>query len=214
MNTNFSNRGFESNSNFYNPDWNNHSVDWVQHDSISGGEHFPTTHIDDLDGRVNQLMAARFAYAPGHTYAPPKSCSYCYNPAHHINKCPFIIHYTSMIDEDDASNSDHKHVPATTILESEEIVDNDEQEEKEEYLQQIEPPSTPNLSNDKEMSTETHSFITIPFETLHEPQALVLQCLKEPSYDKFVKDLCTQGHKSMNHLPKKILRSKQVGYLR
>jgi len=74
--------------------------------------------------------------------------------------------------------------------------------------------STPNLFNDKEMSTEAHSFITIPFETLHEPQASVLQCLKEPSFDKFVKDLCTQGHKSRNHLSKKILRSKQVGYLR
>jgi len=83
-----------------------------------------------------------------------------------------------------------------------------------EHLEQIEPLSTPNLSNDKEMSTEAHSFITIPFETLHEPQASVLQCLKKPSYDKFVKNLCTQGHKSRNHLPKKILRSKQVGYLR
>jgi hypothetical protein len=83
-----------------------------------------------------------------------------------------------------------------------------------EDLEQIESPSTPNLSNDKEICTEAHSFITIPFETLHEPQASVLQCLKEPSYDKFVKDLCTQGHKSRNHLPNKILRSKQVGYLR
>jgi hypothetical protein len=63
-------------------------------------------------------------------------------------------------------------------------------------------------------STKAHSFITIPFETLHEPQASVLQCLKEPSYDKFVKDICTQGHKFRNHLHKKILRSKQVGYLR
>jgi hypothetical protein len=38
-----------------------------------------------------------------------------------------------MIDKDDASNFDHKHVPATTILESEEIVDNDEEEEKNEH---------------------------------------------------------------------------------
>jgi hypothetical protein len=94
------------------------------------------------------------------------------------------------------------------------------EEEKEEHLEsvehleQIESPSTPNLSNDKEMSTEAHSFITIPFETLHEPQASVLQCLKERPYDKFVKDLCTQGHKSWNHLPKKILQIKHVGYLR
>jgi hypothetical protein len=95
-----------------------------------------------------------------------------------------------------------------------------EEEEKEEhldsveYLEQIEPPSTSKLSHDKEVSTETHSFSTIPLETLHEPQALVLQCLKETSYAKTVKDPCTQGHKSRNHLPKKILQSKQVDYLR
>jgi hypothetical protein len=35
-----------------------------------------------------------------------------------------------MIDEDDASNSDYKHVPAATILEIEEIVDNDGRERK------------------------------------------------------------------------------------
>jgi hypothetical protein len=64
------------------------------------------------------------------------------------------------------------------------------------------------------VSTEAPSFIIIPLERLHEVQALVLQCLKVPSYDKLVKDLCIQGHKSRNHLPKKILRSKQVGYLR
>jgi hypothetical protein len=83
-----------------------------------------------------------------------------------------------------------------------------------EHLKQIEPHSTPNLSNDKEVSTEAHSFITIPLVTLHEPQALVLQCLKELSYAKTLMDLCTQGHKSRNHLPKKIIQSKQVGYLR
>jgi len=90
----------------------------------------------------------------------------------------------------------------------------DEQLESFEHLDEIEPPSTPNLSNDKEVSTEPPSFIIIPLETLHDPQASVLQCLKEPSYDKLVNDLCTQGHKSKNHLPKKILRSKQVDYLR
>jgi hypothetical protein len=75
MNTNFSSPGFESNLNFYNPDWDNYSVDWVQHDSTSGGEHFPTAHIDDLAGRANQLMAARFAHALfSHTIAPSKSC--------------------------------------------------------------------------------------------------------------------------------------------
>jgi hypothetical protein len=83
-----------------------------------------------------------------------------------------------------------------------------------EHLEHTEPPPAPNLSNDKEMSTEAHSFITIPFETLHKPQASVLQCLKEPSYDEFVKDRCTQDQKSRNYHPTKILRSKQVGHLR
>jgi hypothetical protein len=90
----------------------------------------------------------------------------------------------------------------------------DEHLESVEHLEQIEPSSTPTLSNDKEVSTETHCFITIPLETLHEPQASVLQYLKESFYNKLVKDLCIQGHKSRNHLPKNILRSKQVGYLR
>jgi hypothetical protein len=36
-----------------------------------------------------------------------------------------------MIDEDDARNSCHEHVQATTTLESEKIVDNDDDEEKE-----------------------------------------------------------------------------------
>jgi hypothetical protein len=125
-----------------------------------------------------------------------------------------------MIDEDESNNSCHEHVQATTTLESEKIVDNDEEKEKDkhlesvEYIEKIEPLSTPNLSNDKEMSIEAHSFMAIPFKTLHEPQASVLQCVKEPSYDKFVEDLCTQGHKSRNHFPKKIIQSKQVGYLR
>jgi hypothetical protein len=62
-----------------------------------------------------------------------------------------------------------------------------------EHLEYIEPPSKPNMSNDKEMSTETHSFITFPLETFHEPQASVLQCLKNPSSAKSLKDRCTQG---------------------
>ena len=53
------------------------------------------------------------------------------------------------------------------------IIDNKEEETKEhleqvEHWEQIEPP---NLSNDKEVSTEAHSFIIIPLETQHEPQA-------------------------------------------
>jgi hypothetical protein len=121
-------------------------------------------------------------------------------------------HY--MIDEDDASHSCHEHVPTITMFENEEIVDSNEEKEKEEHLEHTAPPPNPNTSNDKEMSTEAHSFITIPFETFHEPQASIPKCLKEPSYPNTVKDLCTQPRKSRHHRPKKILRSKQVGYIK
>jgi hypothetical protein len=138
-------------------------------------------------------------------------------------------HY--MIDEDDASHSCHEHVPDTTILESKEIVDNneeegkdeqiehigeegkeeqivddiEEQEEKEEQIEhrdqieqeeqvehkeKIEPPADTSPSNDKEVSTEAHSFIIVPLETHHESKALILQCLKELSYAKILKDSC------------------------
>jgi hypothetical protein len=44
----------------------------------------------------------------------------------------------------------------------------DENLESVEHLEQIEPSLTQNLSNDKEVSTEAHSFITTPLETPHE----------------------------------------------
>jgi hypothetical protein len=119
-----------------------------------------------------------------------------------------------MIDKEAASNSCHEQVQATTTFGSKEIVDNDEEQEKEEqveHLEQTEPPSTPNLSKDNDMSTEAPSFIIVPLETHHEPKASAPQCLKEPSYVKILNDLCTQAYKSKNHVPKKILRSKQVG---
>jgi hypothetical protein len=119
-----------------------------------------------------------------------------------------------MIDEDDFSNLHHEHVQATATFESEEIVDGNEEEEKEEHLEHTTPLPNPNMSNDKEVSTEAHSFITIPLNTFHEPQASVLQCLPNPSSTKSLKDRYTQGQKSSNHHPTKILRSKQVGHLR
>jgi len=86
--------------------------------------------------------------------------------------------------------------------------------EKIEHKVKIEPPVDTSLSNDKEVSTDAHSFIIVPLETHHESKVLILQCLKEPSYAKILKDLCRQAHKSRNHRPKKIFPSKQVGYLR
>jgi hypothetical protein len=121
-------------------------------------------------------------------------------------------HY--MIDEDDSNNLHHEHVQATATYESEEIVDGNEEEEKDEHLEHTTPLPDLNMYNDKEVSTEAHSFITIPFETFHEPQASVLQCLQKPSSAKSLKDRCTQGQKYRNHRSTKILRSKQVGHLR
>jgi hypothetical protein len=94
------------------------------------------------------------------------------------------------------------------------IMDNHEEEEKEEQVEHIKSPTTPSLSNDKEMSTRAHSFVTIPFKTFHEPQAPLIQCLKEPFYAKTFKDLCKQVGKPKNHRPKKILLSNKVGYFR
>jgi hypothetical protein len=38
-------------------------------------QHFPTAHIDDLEERVNQLMATRHAHTqPSHTHSPYQSC--------------------------------------------------------------------------------------------------------------------------------------------
>jgi hypothetical protein len=86
-----------------------------------------------------------------------------------------------MINEDDASNSNHKHVPATTILESEKIVDNNEEEKEEqvEHTELFEPQADTSLSNDKEENTEVPSFIIVPLETHHELKASILQCFKE-----------------------------------
>jgi hypothetical protein len=88
-------------------------------------------------------------------------------------------HY--MIDEDDASHSCHEHVPDTSILESKEIVDNNEKDEKEEQVEhkeeqiehreqvehkeKIKPLAETSLSNDKEVSIGAHSFIIVPLET-------------------------------------------------
>ena len=75
---------------------------------------------------------------------------------------------------------------------------------EEENEEQIEPPQNSNLSNDKELSTEAHSLVTIPLETQHEPQVSPFQCLEEPSYVKIFKDSRTQDHNSRNHVPKRI----------
>jgi hypothetical protein len=109
----------------------------------------------------------------------------------------------------EANKSAHEHAQTTTILVSEEnaVIKVEEKEE------QIEPPQNSNLSNEKGVSTETHSFIPIPLERHHEPQVSSFQCLKEPSYVEIFKESRTKDHKSRNHVPKRILRNK-VNYIK
>ena len=76
------------------------------------------------------------------------------------------------------------------------------------------PSPTPKLFNDKEVSPEVHSFVTIPLETQHEPQASPFQCLEEPSYVEIFKESFTERCKYRNRHPKKIFWSKQIGYIR
>ena len=85
------------------------------------------------------------------------------------------------------------------------------EEVKEEHLAQIEP--LPEPSNDKEVSTEAHSFITIPLKTYHEPPVSSFQCLEEPSYVEIFKESHTEDHKSGNRVPKWIPWNK-VNYIR
>jgi hypothetical protein len=136
------------------------------------------------------------------THSPNPSSSFCYHPSHRIDDCLFINHYVSEINK-----SMHEHTQTTTKLVSEEKAFN-KVEEKE---KQFEPPPIPNLSNDMEVSTESHSFVTIPLDAHHETQVSFLQCLEVLSYAIIFKDLCTEGHKSRNNLPKKIRLSKKIG---
>jgi hypothetical protein len=105
----------------------------------------------------------------------------------------------------------HEHVQTTTTLVSNERADNHEEEE-EEMEEQIEPP--PNPSNDKDVSIEAHSFVTIPLETYHLSQVSSFQCLEEPSYVAIFEDSRTHDHKSRNRGPKRNFRSKFLGYIR
>jgi hypothetical protein len=60
------------------------------------------------------------------------------------------------------------------------------------------------------VSTEAHSFVTIPLETQQIP---FFQCLEESSYVEIFEDSHTQNHKSKNRVPKWIPRNKD-NYIR
>jgi hypothetical protein len=81
---------------------------------------------------------------------------------------------------------------------------------EEEMEEQIEPPPISNWPNDKEMSIEAHSLITIPLETQQIPS---FQCLEEPSYVAIFEDSHIENHKPRNRVPKWIPRNKD-NYIR
>jgi hypothetical protein len=81
---------------------------------------------------------------------------------------------------------------------------------EEEMEEQIEPLPISNWPNDKEMSIEAHSLITIPLETQQIPY---FQCLEEPSYVAIFEDSHIENHKPRNRVPKWIPRNKD-NYIR
>jgi hypothetical protein len=82
-------------------------------------QHFPTAHVDDFEGRANQLMAARHAHTQlSHTHTPHQSCEYCYHHSHQFDDCPFIYHYMTEVNKSALDNAQ-----TITILVDEEIGD-------------------------------------------------------------------------------------------
>jgi hypothetical protein len=82
-------------------------------------------------------------------------------------------HY--MNDEDNSENSYHEHAQVTTTLESEEIVDYNEEQveqiERVEHHEKSQHPTDPNLPCDMEASTEAPACIIVALETHQEPKA-------------------------------------------
>jgi hypothetical protein len=270
LNTNFSDQGFESHSNSYTPNQNNHfDFSWQAHATENYAPQVDELHHPDYPQFDNQ-----FSSHPSYDY-PPKQSSleetlkefmelvgHPTIPVSHelsleetleefrktVNQpCQEIIDATVanteavawleghfghlvaelnrieeeelqsqemaigqyMIDEDCANDPHHEHVQATTTLVSEERADT----QKEEQVEKFEPPQNSNPSNDKEVSIEAHSFVTIPLETYDSPQVLSSQCLEEPSYVAIFEDSHTHDHTSRYHDSKRNFRSKFLGYI-
>jgi hypothetical protein len=201
MNSNFSSPGFESNSNFYNPDWSNY-LDFSWQAQVMGNSaplyldphHLKYPQFDNQSSHPSSYnYPASFSQSTledtlkvfieltGRTISDMKNATMENTQA--IARIEGLMKYLVvevtrieeeelqnqlmaqghyMIDEDDASHSDHEHVPAITILESEETVDSIGGEGRKEHFEHTTPPLNPNLSNDMEMSTEAHSFIIPP----------------------------------------------------
>jgi hypothetical protein len=167
MNINFSSSEFEQNSNFYNPDWSNHSdfswqaqatrdyapqchelhhPEYSQFDSQSShhssyNQLAPQSTFEDTRKTFMQLTGEAISDMKNATMFNTQAIAKLegqidyliaeFNKIEHEEFQSQLMargHY--MIDENESSNSCHEHVPATAILKSEEIVDNNEEEEK------------------------------------------------------------------------------------
>jgi hypothetical protein len=208
VNTNFSNPGFDSNSNFYNPDWSDHpDFSWQAQAMENCAPHFQELYYPDYPQFDNQSShPSSYVYPASSSQSTLEDTLKVFMEltcqaisdvknatmentqaiARIEGQLEYLVAEVTrieeeelqsqlmaagdyMIDEDDASHSCHEHAPTITMFENEEIVDSNEEKEKEEHLKHTAPLPNPNTSNDKEMSTEAHSFITIPLETFHEP---------------------------------------------
>jgi hypothetical protein len=86
------------------------------------------------------------------------------------------------VDNEKEHTKQVEHAQVTTRLESEEIVDNNEEQveqiERVEHHEKSQPSTDLNLPSDMEVSTEAHACITAPLETHQEPKASSLECPK------------------------------------
>jgi hypothetical protein len=98
-------------------EFQSHEIAYPPQESFK--QHFPTAHVDDFEGRANQLMAARHAHTPlFNTHTPHQSCEYCYHHSHQFDDCHFLNYYMTEVDEYALDNAQ-----TTTILVDEEIGD-------------------------------------------------------------------------------------------
>jgi hypothetical protein len=193
MNTNFSSPGFDSNSNFYNSDWSNHSnfswqaqamgncapqfqklhhSEYLQFDDQSShpsSHNYPVSFsqstLEDTLKVFMQLTGQALSEVKNVAMEDTRAIARIEGQLEYLvaevtrleeeelqGQVMAEGHY--IIDEDDFNNLHHEHVQATAIFESEEIVDVNEEEEKEEHLEHTTPLPNPNMSNDKEVSTK------------------------------------------------------------
>ena len=198
LNTNFSDQGFESHSNSYTPNRNNHSdVSWFAHAmgnyALQSDE---LHHPEYLQFNTHSSMPLSYNHPPQESLVQHfltahvdfleerlnqlMTARHAHTQPPHTHtphqSCEYCYHHSHGFDDrpfyihymSQINKSTHENAQTTTTLVSEEKAIS-KVEEKEEHLEQIKPLPIPIFSNDKVMSTKAHSFITIPLETYLKP---------------------------------------------